>query len=490
MPRSAVAVGLGVVGFGAWISAGCSSSDHPGALESAGTSAQLPGTSAGAGNGNGSFNFGGGNGQGDGNGNTGGLGAACAAVVSKAEPVPLDMYLMLDSSGSMLDLTAGGASKWDAVKTALRSFLNDPASAGLGVGLQYFPLTKPNAPASCASNAECGDSGPCLLKFCYNLPANGLLPCQVAADCVNPNNGADYGPCTQLAQCSNDQSYVCRTPGRACVGPDPAVDLGTCTPITRSVCEHTSSCDPGVYGTPAGAIAALPGSGTNLIASIDAREPAGNTPTGPALSGAIQQASAWAKAHPGHRVVTVLATDGLPTECAPTEIASVAALARAGVAASPSINTFVIGVFGPDDVASGAPDNLNRIAQQGGTTSAFIVDTRQDVTAQFLGALDQIRGAHLACEFQIPQPSDNQSLNYLRVNVQLTDNGKKTDVLFVRQASGCDRALGGWYYDVDPASGLAAPSRIITCPSTCASFQAAAQGASVGIALGCETIVK
>jgi hypothetical protein len=216
--------------------------------------------------------------------------------------------------------------------------------------------------------------------------------------------------------------------------------------------------------------------------------PAGDTPTGPALSGAIQQARAWATAHPDHRVVTVLATDGLPTQCTPDTINAVAALARAGVSGTPSISTFVIGVFGPDDVANDAPANLDAIALQGGTEKAFIVDTQKDVTAQFQAALDTIRGARLACEFQIPEPTTGGILNYGQVNVALSNGTQKDVIYYVKDAAACDPSSGGWHYDVEPSAGT--PNKIIACPSTCSVFQAAPNGASVGIALGCDTVVK
>jgi hypothetical protein len=418
---------------------------------------------------------------------------ACAAHVSTAQPIPLDMYIMLDTSSSMLDTTTGTVTKWDAVKTALESFLNDSASAGLGVGLQYFPISKPNAPTSCSSDAECGDSGPCFLNICYGVIDQGLLPCETEADCVNPNNGADLGPCLPFAECSNDNTYVCPNAGAKCNPPLGTVkNLGTCTALTPSICEHTASCDTAVYQAPAAAIATLPGAATALLASINAKTPDGDTPTGPALDGAIQQASAWATAHPDHRVVVLLATDGLPTECLPATatdpVAPAAAIAAAGVKATPSISTFVIGVFGTADVAAGAPTNLNTIAASGGTTKAFIVDTTQDVTMQFLTALDTIRGAHLACEFQIPQPASGQTLDYTQVNVQFTSNGKMDVVYYVADAAACDATSGGWYYDVDPNVG--APTKIIACPTSCTAFQAATGTSSVGIALGCATIVK
>src|SRR5882724_3839423 len=87
----------------------------------------------------------------------GGSDQACAAEVSAAEIVPLDLYIMLDVSGSMLegtsmfDATGTAITKWSAIKGALENFIADDASNGLGVGLQYFPLNKPHVPASCVS---------------------------------------------------------------------------------------------------------------------------------------------------------------------------------------------------------------------------------------------------------------------------------------------------------------------------------------------------
>jgi Mg-chelatase subunit ChlD len=58
---------------------------------------------------------------------------ACAAETQKAEPVPLDLYIMLDRSGSMQ------GSKWSSTVTAINAFVNDSQSAGIGVGLDFFP---------------------------------------------------------------------------------------------------------------------------------------------------------------------------------------------------------------------------------------------------------------------------------------------------------------------------------------------------------------
>src|SRR5690242_5326588 len=49
----------------------------------------------------------------------------CAGELIEAKRIPLDIYMMLDISGSMLDPTEGNVNltKWDAVSTALSEFV-------------------------------------------------------------------------------------------------------------------------------------------------------------------------------------------------------------------------------------------------------------------------------------------------------------------------------------------------------------------------------
>ncbi|MEO6418789.1 MAG: hypothetical protein ABIP39_05250, partial [Polyangiaceae bacterium] len=65
---------------------------------------------------------------------------ACATDSQRAKQLPLDLFIMQDTTGSMNSLVAAGQSKFQAVRSSLISFVNDPGSAGIGVGLQYFPL--------------------------------------------------------------------------------------------------------------------------------------------------------------------------------------------------------------------------------------------------------------------------------------------------------------------------------------------------------------
>jgi hypothetical protein len=48
---------------------------------------------------------------------------------------PTTLYIMFDQSASM------ASGKWTPAVTALKGFVNDPDSAGLGVALQYFPVS-------------------------------------------------------------------------------------------------------------------------------------------------------------------------------------------------------------------------------------------------------------------------------------------------------------------------------------------------------------
>lgn len=404
----------------------------------------------------------------------------CTGTVSAGKLAPLDIFIMLDSSGSMLDLADDGTEKWGSVQEALIAFLSDSGSSGLGVGIQYFPQSKGNAPDSCTSDAQCpGDTGPCFQSLCAGVPDPFLVACSADRDCEFVEG--DFGPCLPFGVCENGGA-LCAPRGLRCArGPNDAVDPGQCVQVATS-CLNATDCSVATYQTPAVPIAELPGARDALIASLEEHEPVGQTPTAPALRGALEQTRAWAREHPDHSVVAVLATDGMPTECAPTEIPAIAEYAAEALTElRPSISTFVIGVFGPND--QDAQQNLDELAQAGGTEQAFIVDTSRDVTAQFLSALDAIRTTRLACEFQIPAPEDGKDIDFNLVNVQFTNAGQTTPLYFVGHSMAeCDDR-GGWYYDSDPKD--AAPTRIIMCPSTCATIEAA-RDSSVEVQLGCS----
>lgn len=206
-------------------------------------------------------------------------GEACAAEAYSGKSVPLDMQIMLDKSASMqLD------GKWDAVIGALQQFVQSPNAAGIGVGLQYFPVPPSlPVPGTCNTDADCGF----------------------------------YGPCTAIP-------FL----GKSCDGGADNV-----------------SCDPLDYHYAEVEILLLPDAAPALLSSLSAASPDGNaTPTRPALEGALWHATDHAIANPTHLVIAVLATDGEPVSCLGNDIDGITQLASAAAAGAPSIKTFVIGV--------------------------------------------------------------------------------------------------------------------------------------------------
>lgn len=444
----------------------------------------------------------------------------CVGDTSMGQPVPLDVYVMLDISRSMLD-QAGTGSKWDAVKAALSAFFADPASAGLTAAIQYFPIRLPNVPDACTTDAECGAGAPCMMNICRLTTANALIACEPAdaascmtalvrddgpceadgrcrlsgaactdaASCQTP--AGDLGACQQVGTCPDDPTLTCS------VDPNmvPAPGCGVCQPATSSYCLHENVCDPAAYQTPAVEFAELPAAAASLDASVMAQTPLGDTPSRPALRGAIAHAREWAASHPGHRVVVVLATDGFPTECtggaaafgaSDQALTDVVNVAMEGLTGTTSIQTFVIGVFSAEEAMAQA--NLDRIAVAGGTERAYVIDTGGNVQQGFLDALNQIRAARLDCEYLIPQPPSGKTLNLNEVNFQFTDSSMVSTSYFYVAPDGCTGAPNEWHYDVAP-DAMPGPTKIVACPATCEALKATT-GGSIQIQLGCTTVVK
>lgn len=278
----------------------------------------------------------------------------CVNESVEAEPIPLDMYIMLDRSGSM------AGSRWTNVKSAINTFVNEPSSAGVTIALDYFS-------------------------------------------------------------------------GNTC-------------PISE-------------YSTPSVDWGLLPANAGAITTSLNANSPSGNTPTGPALQGAINFATTRANspAGQGHKVIVVLATDGQPTVCTPIDVNLIGNIADAGFTATPSIQTFVIGV-GPS-VA-----NLNLIALRGGTPGAYMVDGG---SAQFLAAMQDIRNQSLGCEYTVPaNPSTgNIDPDATEVSIKFGSGGTPTNLTQYADQASC--AGGDGFYFDNPHD----PSILYLCPDTCTTVQ-------------------
>jgi len=406
--------------------------------------------------------------------------AACATATQRAQQVPLDIYIMMDSSGSMTDVIATNSTttKWTAVRDAVIAFLQDPQSVGLGVGVQYFPLLQAGVPEGCENDGACSGFGPCdILRTCSASPT--IVECQTNANCRG------MGMCVRLGFCGTSGGY-CSPAGPQYFCSNAAGDY--CVAIS-GYCRGRDRCDSASYATPAVEVAPLPGAATALITSLNNKAPDGLTPTAGALSGAVMHAQAFARANPTHKVVVLLATDGLPSECTPSDITGVAAIASAAQAATPPVSTYVIGVFSPDEMA-GAQMNLDTLAAAGGTGRAFVVSTgTANVTQTFVSALNSVRSSGLSCQYTVPSSmGDGGQIDYFSVNVQFTSGtGQAITVGNVKDRASCSATKGGWYYDVDPATG-GTPQTISICDTSCTQMKADPAG-RIDILLGCKTVI-
>lgn len=421
----------------------------------------------------------------------------CATSIERGVPTPVDVAFIIDTSGSMSDLIVPGQSKWAAVVSALSAFVNDPASSGLGVGITYFPTPVSGAAASCSTNQMCGQAGPCLLGVCNDANEDA---------CASDSDCAAAVTCVPVGTCANDANSLCISYGMPCGADSNGFDLGTCgNPLTTSYCANGDSCEASDYAQPVLPITPLPGAANAFVASLQNRQPAGSTPTQAALQGALDGAQAYADSHPGNTVVAVLATDGAPDEAADpstglglctqvtatqadTQIAQAAAAAYAG---TPSIQTFAIGVFTPDDAAAGTAA-LDPIATSGGSGSPFIIgasspDAGAGVAAQFLDALTRIRAASLPCQFALPSAAGSANFNELNVSTT-SGTGAVTTSTYVETSTACSPSAGGWYYNTDPAEG-GTPTTIDLCPATCTGLKGDPQ-AQVSIVVGCQTMAQ
>lgn len=207
----------------------------------------------------------------------------------------------------------------------------------------------------------------------------------------------------------------------------------------------------------------------SFASAMSKRNPDGGTPTLPALRGAVQYARDQASQNPNEKSLVVLVTDGEPNDCS-SSVDAVSAAALQGV--SQGVPTYVIGV-------GQLLDNLDKIAQAGGTQKAILVPTSNPSQAkdEFQKALEAIRGQAM-CELAIPAAAPGTNLDYQTVNVAFTPAGGAKEMLTYDKDC---TAGAGWHYD-DPAK----PSKISLCAASCAAIQKAS-GGKVELSIGCAT---
>lgn len=241
--------------------------------------------------------------------------------------------------------------------------------------------------------------------------------------------------------------------------------------------DGTEACSQQAYATPDVPYGVLPKNALPIIDAMKAATANGlNTPTYPALGGAILASIAEKQNHPGDSAAVLLVTDGAPQGPAPmcsgvnpVDTTAIADLAKQGYTGF-GVVTYVIALPG---VPAGFADT---VAQAGGGTAIAIGTT--NVQQQFETALAKIRGQALPCTFELPsQVGTGKQYYFDKVNVILTTGGKDT---VVPQDVGCAKGTG-WDYDKSK-------THIVLCASECDSVKKDYL-ATIDIRLGCGTVV-
>ena len=219
----------------------------------------------------------------------------------------------------------------------------------------------------------------------------------------------------------------------------------------------------------------LPANAFPLTNSLPADANGAGTPIYAVLKGSLMVATAYQDAHPKHKVVVVLATDGEPNSCKGTTIDSIASLANSALNYD-GVRTFVIGAEGS------VIANLNKIAVGGGTTAAY--DITNDIT-EFSVKIKEIRSQALACEFDIPPPPDGKAFDPGKVNFNYTPKGVGMPLTLLRADDLADcGGKPGWYYDSNFT-----PTKVILCPASCSTVDADLN-AKVDVLFGCTSQVN
>lgn len=312
----ALALALGAVSAGA-----CSAAGNAGTGSDASGEATQSGGTGGVGGAGGDDTTGTfvGSGGAGGDVGTGGIGGACASSHQEGKLTPLDIFIMLDKSGSMQD-----DNKWFNCTNALKSFLQSPDVDGIGVGLQYFAINGPPPPA-CSMCNDCNCIFACGCNSCTCI--NGVCSCSGTVD-----------SCSVM-----DYSMA-------------AIEIA---PLPGNIAPLINSLNM-----------VMPNGGTPTRPALEG-----------AISHAKDWA--LANPDHKVVVVLATDGEPSTMICMPNTITAVEDVAKAGVNGSPSIETYVIGVgldlVSLDAIAAAGGTTKAYIVDAGGNTTQQFIDAMNDI---------------------------------------------------------------------------------------------------------------
>ena len=275
-----------------------------------------------------------------------------------------------------------------------------------------------------------------------------------------------------------------------------------------------SSCNVADYQASEVEIAPVSQNVSKIEHSLDAHAPSTDTPTFPALQGAVNHCLNWKTSHPDDVIAVLLVTDGQPNGCGTIqEVESAATTAWNNGA---GVRTFVLGVTSPGtscDIDSNPPNvaDLDAVALAGGTQKALVVDVTQNMPNQLISQLDMIRSQLTKtntttkvetrkddCVYNLPVvklSTKTQVLDKDALNLDFTTSqGARGRLYRVNSLDACSKTDAlAWYYD-DNGN----PTQILLCPGTCRHLHLTRGDGGldagpkttqeVDIALGCKSI--
>jgi hypothetical protein len=382
------------------------------------------------------------------------------ALVSSASVVFLGVAfgVACGSGDGDADSGAGGAftpSVADVETTALTP-LDEAPNAGLDFGVDDTPTNE--VEVVCAAQSAASEFRDVQLAFALDVSAS--------MGQGNPRFNLKWRPIVEAAEAFFTE-------------PDSAAISASLTFFPaqnqNTWCTDAPYTNPNVPQTP------LPSPAFGAAIAALNRTPNANwrtaTPTLAVFNGTLASLRAFSEPLPSLAQAVVLVTDGVPQNC--TEDANDVDQVAAAVRASGML-TYVVGVANPPGLDGGDNlDNLNIIAEAGGTERAFIVRTGDPLQTQadFKAVIDAIRGVSVSCNIEIPLPPVGATFIPEQVNVNVgTTGGESTRLSY---APSCERP-DGWRYD-DPA----APASIVLCNDVCTSVQRDAT-ATLNVEFGCE----
>jgi hypothetical protein len=182
-------------------------------------------------------------------------GSGCTGVAYAGEVVPLDIYVMFDQSGSTCSCVdppmtnnpcpdpTCKKTRLDAIREAAAAFLNDPRSAGIGVGIGYFGY-HPIGSASCNPadyTSAAVDIGPLpdhAGKLIQSL--NAIQPTGETPSAAAIRGACSYARQWKQAQSGHEVVILLLTDGR----PEAPVTCrsGTCCPTLEDTVAAASEC--------------------------------------------------------------------------------------------------------------------------------------------------------------------------------------------------------------------------------------------------------